>query len=93
MKVKKTKNWYAVIQRDKKNPLYTITKFDTDFNPLDSYTLADADRKVIVCNCMAYHRPTCRHRQMLITFMAEDKINSGEFYDYDNKIWHRKLDI
>lgn len=91
--MRKTKNWYTIWQKDLKNPLYRISKFDEDLNILDSYTLTDVDHKVMLCSCFAMHRDTCRHRKMLDIFRAEGQINSGNFYDYDNKRWMEKSDL
>lgn len=60
----------------------TITKFDSDLNPLASYTVT-----VLECSCPAGFRPMCRHREMLPTFLTSGHVDDGTFYNYDLKTW------
>ena len=58
---------------------YRITKFTNDLDVESSYLLSETE-----CECPAGHRPTCRHRQMLPTMLANDLADSGGFYDFDH---------
>lgn len=58
---------------------YRITKFTNDLDVESSYLLSETE-----CECPAGSRPSCRHRQMLPTMLAEDLCDSGGFYDFDN---------
>lgn len=59
---------------------YRITKFTNDLDVESSYLLSETE-----CECPAGSRPSCRHRQMLPTMLAEELCDSGGFYDFDNK--------
>ncbi len=61
---------------------YRITKFDSVGNVESSY-LCTVDE----CECPAGHRPSCRHRHMLLRFIAKGAVNSFYFYDYDRQGW------
>lgn len=56
---------------------YRITKF-TDGNVESTYLTSLAE-----CQCPAGARPTCRHRQMLPTFIDRNLVNSPWFLDWD----------
>lgn len=58
---------------------YRITKFTNDLDVESSYILSETE-----CECPAGSRPSCRHRQMLPTMLAEALCDSGGFYDFDN---------
>ena len=58
---------------------YRITKFDGAGNVQSSY-LCDH----VACQCPVGVRPTCRHRQMLPTFLEQGLVNSNLFLDWDN---------
>lgn len=69
---------------------YSITKLDEDLNPEgEIYHISElgptgAD---MICTCPAGAKPTCRHRQMLRLFQAEDRIDKGWLYHFDKKQW------
>lgn len=61
---------------------YRITKFTDDLDPESSYlTTRDS------CECPAGHRDTCRHRQMLPSFIHHERINTPWFFDWDLHRW------
>jgi hypothetical protein len=61
---------------------YRVTKFTDDLDAESSYiTTRDS------CDCPAGHRDTCRHRQMLPDFIANERVNSEWFLDWDNRRW------
>lgn len=63
---------------------FSITKFDADLNPLDTYQVSpDA------CTCPAGVRPSCRHRQMLPVFIAADAIDQPMFWSFEEQAWFR----
>lgn len=61
---------------------YRITKFTSDFEVEASY-ICDLHS----CECLAGHRPTCRHRQMLPKFIARDAVGTSWFFDFDRGGW------
>lgn len=64
------------------NSHYEINKFDEDLNPLEQYQVTSKE-----CTCKASHRPTCRHRQMLLQFQGKGRINTGWMLEFDNDVW------
>lgn len=76
----------------RKSPLgFSITKFDTDFNPEATYELAPyAGNTDFSCSCPAGHRPSCRHRLMLPRMLGH--VGDGWFYAYETQKWHRPLE-
>lgn len=73
--------------RSGKNPgAYTISKMTQDFEPVAEYHLSDEPSGSVYCDCPA-HKPWCRHKDMLRKFQAEEKVNSGWFYDHDKEKW------
>lgn len=75
----------------RKSPLgFSITKFDTDFNPEATYTLiSDHANGIFSCSCPAGPRPSCRHRLMLPRMLWH--VDDGWFYNYETQKWHRPL--
>lgn len=64
------------------NDHYEINKFDSDLNPQATYEVSIKE-----CNCQAGHRPTCRHRQMLLVFQYSGRINTGWMWEFDDREW------
>lgn len=68
--------------------IYTVRKFDEGSGILvETYTVSEITESAMVCTCFAGGRPTCRHRQMLRLFQAEERVGQGWMYKYDAKIW------
>jgi hypothetical protein len=65
---------------------FTITKFDHDFNPQETYALSRGE-----CDCPAGPKPTCRHRKMLPLFLEKGHLNDGWFLDWDTRMWRKPL--
>lgn len=61
---------------------FRITKFDSDWNVESSY-LCD----FFACECLAGHRSSCRHRDMLSKFIARDAVGTEWFWDHDRGGW------
>jgi hypothetical protein len=64
------------------NGHYEINKFDEDLNPEATYKVT-----LKTCECQASHRPTCRHRQMLLAFQHTGRVNTGWMLEFDNQAW------
>ncbi|TXH43033.1 MAG: hypothetical protein E6Q97_34820 [Desulfurellales bacterium] len=62
---------------------FRITKFDNDLNVDSSYLVSED-----ACECPAGVRSTCRHRQMLSTFLACDAVDQPMFWDFENHTWY-----
>jgi hypothetical protein len=60
---------------------WRITKFTNDLDVESSYLLSETE-----CECPAGSKPTCRHRQMLPTLIAEGLENTSGFWDFENKV-------
>ena len=58
---------------------YQITKFNSHGEVESSYLCSHHE-----CQCPAGVRPTCRHRQMLPTFLEHGLVNTNLFLDWDN---------
>ena len=69
---------------------FRVSKFDMDYNAIEQYYVNElpGNHGAMVCSCPAKTRHTCRHREMLRIFQAEDRISSGMFYNYDTKKWY-----
>lgn len=63
---------------------YTISKFSNDGDYQSAYTVSE---DTYTCTCPAAQRESCRHREMLQTFIEEDHIGDGWMYDFDNDQW------
>jgi hypothetical protein len=61
---------------------YRITKFDSDMEVISSYLCTTTE-----CDCPAGSRPSCRHRQMLPSFISRDMIDKPWLYDFDRGGW------
>ena len=61
---------------------YIITKLTPDFVAEATYNLSLRE-----CTCPAGHRPTCRHRQMLPTFLAAGHISDGYLLSWPLLVW------
>jgi hypothetical protein len=44
------------------------------------------DNKTVMCNCFAGHR-WCRHKQMVVIFQKEARVNSRYLYSFDKQKW------
>ena len=74
-----------------KSAVYKFKKFDSDYNLLETYHIADT--KYPICTCPAGIKPKCRHRTMLELFKASSHIGDGWFWDYDNGKWVEPLGL
>ena len=81
----------SLYQIRSRNGDFDVIKFDEDLNHQNTYQLSYSKSR-IVCNCPAGYGKTCRHRNMLPVFELERAVDSGRFYDYENKKWMDRLD-
>ena len=68
------------------NDGFNVIKFDNDINYENTYNVKYRGKR-LVCNCPAYLRKSCRHRDMLPIFELENAIDSGRFYNFEQKRW------
>jgi hypothetical protein len=61
---------------------YIITKFDKHFEVESSYLVSRGE-----CACPAGRLPTCRHRQMLLLFMAKKHVDDGFLLNHETNTW------
>lgn len=64
---------------------FTVQAVDQDFNPTKTYHIHGS-----VCDCWAGHK-WCRHKEMLVKFKSEKKVDSNEYWSHDKKVWLPKL--
>jgi hypothetical protein len=57
---------------------------DHDYNPTKTYNIHNS-----TCDCWAGHK-WCRHKQMLVKFRKENKVDSNEFWSHDKSVWLSK---
>ena len=62
---------------------YRVTKFTDDLDAESSYITSRS-----TCECPAGLRDSCRHRQMLPEFIANERVNSEWFLDWDKRRWY-----
>lgn len=63
---------------------YRISKFTNDLDVEASYLTDGAE-----CDCPAGHRPVCRHRIMLVRFIAKNATAGQWFHNYEHDQWIR----
>lgn len=82
-------DWYMIKQADPTTDLFEVVKFDRFHDPVESYYVTDIGDTwgTMICTCFAAHRQTCRHRKMLRTFQAEQRINKPWLYSFDDQKW------
>lgn len=78
---------YNVKSTKDSTDVFIVTKFDEDLTPVDSYHISELHGGGMICQCPAGSKPTCRHRQMLRLFQAEQRVDSPYIYHYDKKKW------
>ena len=79
------KNDYYTFKSDPQDPNhFTVIIRDKDFEPPDPPKQYEIHGST--CDCWAGHK-WCRHKQMLVMFKKEGKINSNQFYNFDKETW------
>lgn len=68
---------------------YLFTKFDSDLNLVDDSIYLTTET---TCTCPAGVRPSCRHRQMLPSFLATRRIDTPWFFDFDTGAWSQPFE-
>lgn len=63
---------------------FLFTKFDDDLNIVDESVYLTSETE---CTCPAGVRPSCRHRQMLQSFLATSRIDTDWFFNHDTGEW------
>lgn len=63
---------------------YRISKFTNDLDVEASYLTSNEE-----CDCPAGHRPVCRHRIMLVRFIAKNATAGQWFHNYEHNQWIR----
>ena len=63
---------------------FLFTKFDDDLNIVDDSVYLTSEYE---CTCPAGPRPSCRHRQMLPSFLATSRIDTDWFFCHDTGDW------
>jgi hypothetical protein len=66
---------------------WRVTKFDQDLNVESSYTVRGT-----TCECPQAARGYCRHLDILSSFQAMDRVNTGWFLNFDSGDWLPPLD-
>jgi hypothetical protein len=63
---------------------FLFTKFDSDLNIVNDSVYLTSETE---CTCPAGARPSCRHRQMLQSFLATQRIDTDWFFNHDSGEW------
>lgn len=71
---------------------YRMVKWDDLFNVEAIYTLMPRGNH-FACECFQAKRYTCKHREMLPVFLEAEAVNTGRFYDYEERRWHAAIQI
>ena len=72
---------------------WSIIKFDRDHDLEGTYIVSKIyspsapGGSILLCDCFASNKPTCRHREMIKIFLSDNAVDSGRTYDYDKKRW------
>jgi hypothetical protein len=66
---------------------WRMVKFDNLFNVEAVYKIRFSRGK-FYCDCPATGRPSCRHRDMVPTFIDAKAVDTGRFLCYDTGEWH-----
>lgn len=81
------KNDYYTFKSDPKDPKhFTVIVMDKDHD----LTGKRYEINGSACDCWAGQK-WCRHKQMLVKFQKEGKIDSNEYWNYDKERWLPKL--
>lgn len=76
---------------------WSVIKFDRDHEAEGTYIVSkiyspsSPSGSLLLCDCFASNKETCRHRQMIKIFKDHNAINSGRTYDFDKKLWFEAL--
>jgi len=65
---------------------WEVTKADKDFECSEVYSVS-LIQGYYNCSCFAGSRETCRHRQMIPEFIAEEAVNTNKWYWFDKRKW------
>jgi hypothetical protein len=66
---------------------YRMVKFDQNLN-IESVYEIQYRRGRFYCDCPAGGKSsTCRHREMIQEFTRHRAVNSGKFFDFENRTW------
>lgn len=79
------KDWYTVKNHSAaEGGGWKVLKFDEDFKQTETYLV---DLNIVACTCMAGYRGTCRHREIVKLFRANDLVGSHRMYNFDKAKW------
>lgn len=77
-------DYYTFKSDPKDDKHFTVIVRDKDFEVTDPPKQYEINGSI--CDCWAGHK-WCRHKQMLILFKKEGKIDSNQFYNFDKEKW------
>lgn len=80
------KSIYTIDEMAGAEGVYAVIKCDEDYNQEEQYFVSEVGNEMI-CTCFAGGRPTCRHRQMLRKFQAEERVGQRWYYQFDKQKW------
>ncbi len=74
------------VKKSADKPFYEMVKMTEDYEHLETYQMVEGTGGAISCTCMA-HKPWHRHCDILRKFQAENRVNSGWFFNFDTSTW------
>lgn len=87
----KTQHIYTVKKSDA-NPFYDMVKMTADYEHVATYQMVEGKGGSISCTCPAY-KPWHKHCDILRLFQAEERVNSGWFYNPETKTWIEPIQL
>lgn len=55
------------------------------------YSPTSPSGSLLLCDCFASNKETCRHRQMVKVFQDNNAIDSGKTFNFDKSLWFEAL--
>jgi hypothetical protein len=74
------------VRTGKEPEWFTVSKMSQDYEPQAIYNIQEVKGGGMHCDCPA-HKPWCRHMDVLRKFQAEERVNSGWFFNHDLNKW------
>lgn len=74
------------VKKQADKPFYDMVKMNTDYEYIITYQMVEGRGGAISCTCPA-HKPWHKHCDILRKFQAEERVNTGWFYNPETSKW------
>lgn len=81
------KDWYTI---NKVDDGFICVAVDKDLEFQKQYGISMHNQNLSMCGCFAGHT-WCRHKQMVVLFQKENRVDSRWYYNFDKKKWKAPL--